>query len=305
MKFVIRFGSDIKIKYKLIDDPIVDFWAQEIVRFTIDDCCKINHFSGYTSKANIEAKITRLYELADIINQYVTDKIQISPISGTDHNTALSNLAIMHTHFPELHGDSAFEHLHPILTEYNDIIHWLEGVLHVLYSDTADTSAVLTINLDLNKASNIGRYEIPEESYNLFYPYINFGDLHLGYTQVGRHAFELFMAKDLHCPKDQFIPQSVVTGTAYMYFTNYFHDTEEQKQEYIDSWKSFYEMRGGIDFWGYAIDDPRLRFGVIKIGEIESISINENNYPIPKSIEELNTFRSILVENEVTDWEIE
>lgn len=305
MNFVVKFGSNIILHYRLVDDPIIDIWKEQITKYNASDCCPINHFNGYTTKSNFENRVARLYELANTINQTVTDKIQILPITDIDYTTAMANLAIMHVHFPEMHGDSRFDYLHSILREYNDTIHWIESVLPILYADPSKQFDRLTVNLDFNKVEDTAHIEIPESSYKFFNPYINFGDLHLGYTHVGRHAQEIFFANDLVCPKDQFVPQRRITASAYMYFPNNLHDTEGKRQEYMSFWSKFYEMRGGKDFWGYDIDDPKLAFGVLKIGELDSIFVDNNSYKIPETLEELNIFRSMLVESEVSDWRFE
>lgn len=306
MKFIVRFSSNIKITYGLVDDPITTLWADEISRFTINDCCKINHFTNFANEEKILKRVERLYQLADIINENVTEKIKICPIPDIDYKSTMQNLAVMHVHFPEMHNDPNFIHLDAILSEYNDSIHWIEGTIPSLYiDDISKKSMFFTVNLDFNKNIQSNRQEIPEQSYKLFHPYVNFGDLNLGYVHVGRHAQEIYFTNDLICPKDQFLPQTLFTGSIMMMFTNYFQSTDEEKTKFLNSWKKFYHDRGGIDFWGLELDDPKLAFGSIKIGEIEKIVINQQDYKIPKTLDELNRFRNLLVETEVLSWEIE
>lgn len=303
MIFSVNFTSNITINYSLIDDPIVDIWKKQIVKYTIDDCDKINHYTGYSSQKEIEEKIDRLYWLANTINLYVDNKIDIVPITKDNYRQALS---VMHIHFPELYSDSSFSHLYKFLSEYNDIIHWLEGVMHVLFAVNPENySSFFAINLDFNKHSDVLFFEIPKDSLKLFNPYFNFGELHLAYAHVGRHAQEIYSSKDLVCPKEQFVPQTKFTASTMMYFTDYFHNTLESRQQFISDWQKFYDERGGIDFWGYDINDPNLAFGALKIGNIESIIINGIETSIPKTHSELNEFRKLLASQKIISWIIE
>lgn len=305
MKFVVNFTSDLTIEYSLVDDPIIDIWRKQISKYTIMDCCKINHYAGYSSQELIIEKIHKLYDLANIINQHVEQKISITDILQENYKDAMSSLAVMHVHFPELHYDPEFEFLSTTLSEYNDTIHWIEGVLHLLYVDDASQhSKVLSVNLDFNK-NDPDKIPIPDSSYNLFNPYVNFGDLNLSYAHIGRHAQEIYFSNDLVCPKDQFVPQRVFSASVMMYFTDYFHFDDDSKTKLLEGWNEFYKSRGGIEYWGYHIDDMKLSFGLLKIGEISNISYKGEKYPIPKTTNELNSFREIVINNKVIDWNVD
>lgn len=305
MKFVVNFTSDLTITYCLVDDPIVDIWKEQILQYTIADCCKINHYAGYSSRENIKDKIHSLYALANKINQYVTEKITIVDILQENYKEAMSSLAVMHVHFPELYYDTTYEFLYSTLSEYNDTIHWIEGVLHLLYiEDISQHSKVLSVNLDFNK-NNPNKLPIPEPSYRLFNPYVNFGDLNLSYVHIGRHAQEIYFSNDLVCPKEQFVPQRLFSASVMMYFTDNFHADDCAKSKLIQDWNAFYESRGGCEYWGFDITDEKLSFGLLKIGEISDISYQGSSYPTPKTEHELNSFREIIINNKVIDWVIE
>ena len=255
-KFKINFTDGISITYNLIDDAIVTTWAELISAQTIDSMCPINHYIGYASEELVTDRINRLYELADLINDSVPDRL---------------------------------------ITEYNDIIHWLESILINIWGESKhqSKSSTFRITLDFNKSGAI-LVPIPNDSYKLFYPLMNYGDLLLHYTHVGKNAHEMFVMKDYDCPKDQFVPQRNFTASVRMYFLDNFTPPESSGKLY-DSWKKFYDEKGGYDYWGYEIDDPKIAFGYIKIGEIESK---------PETLEELNEFREKLSKASVIDWEI-
>lgn len=296
MKFTVKFTEGCKLQYNLVNHDIVNTWASQITNHTIDDLCKNNHYVGYASKSLVQSKIDRLNYLADTINGRVPNRVIKQPIGFDNYNHALS---IMHVHFPELKNDSNYQDIWDILTEYNDIIHWLEATLPLL-----DQSIFFRITLDFNK-SKTAFIPIPESAYKLFTSECCFGDLLLHYTHVGKNANEMFMTKDYVCPKDQFVPQRTFNASVRLHFFNNFHDTEESKNKLQQLWIDFYNKRGGKDYWGYDIDDPMLAFGFMRIGSLSSITLNDNDYEIPKTIDELNYFRDKLVNTEVISWNVE
>jgi hypothetical protein len=209
----------------------------------------------------------------------------------------------MHVHFPELEQQPKYLHLLKYLSEYNDIIHWLEPTLIDHYSDITDNSK-FSIKLDFNKISSLDKYEIPESAYSLFNGNFTFGQLMLHYVHVGRHAWELFFANDLVCPIDQFVPQSSYNASIRMHFYNNKLDNAEMKQWFKNRWVEYYIARGGKEFFGYDIDDPKIRFGYCQIGSISDIIIDNVSIPLPKTIEEISSVRNKLVNSSIIDWEI-
>lgn len=291
-QFVVRFTSNVELTYTLASEEIVDSWITLIRNHTIKDCCPTNHYIGYATPEFIQSKIDRLYELADLINTHVPSRVIKQSI--TDENWK-QTLHVMHVHFPELKNDVTYQHIWTHLSEYNDVIHWLESTLH-------RNSNNFRITLDFNK-SNTTFLPIPDSAYTLFTPFSNFGYLSLHYTHVGKHAHELFTVNDLTCPPDQFVPQRTFSASVRMLFIDNFHDTKIKQQVLINKWKIFYNKRDK-DFWNHDIDDPKLAFGYIKIGELSSISVNGNTVPIPSTIDELNNFRKLLVSLSIIDWKI-
>lgn len=289
MKFIISFTKGIELVYDLIDHEIIPEWKELISLHPVNDCCPNNHYVGLSSYDLVNQKIARLYELCDLINIVVPDRAIKRDITLTDWQSSLS---VMHTHFPELKNDSAYQGIWGYLTEYNDIIHWLESTL-----PNIDDSSLFRITLDFNK-SGTRFLTIPESAYSLFSPNVCFGELLLHYTHVGKNAYELFVTKDFDCPPDQFVPQRTFSASVRMHFTNNFLFPYE-------SWTKFYEDRGGKEFWRYDIDDPQLALGFMKIGQLTKITVEQENYPIPSSIEEMNSFRRMLYSASITEYRVE
>lgn len=301
MKFVVNFSNNITVIYDLLNEDIVTSWTNLIKIKTVNDFCKINHYIGYANEEVINNYIQRLYEIADIINLHVPDRVIKKEINKATWKKALQE---MHVHFPELKQDENYKDIWNYLSEYNDIIHWLESILlNVWNNSTLTESSLFRITLDFNKTTDTF-VSISEDSYKLFDPYINFGDLCLHYTHVGKHAQELFIVNDLTCPPDQFVPQVTFSASCRMLFTDNFHNTDTKKKLLQYRWNKFYNDRGGYDFWGYHIDDPKLAFGYLKIGNLTRIIENNIDIPIPIHIQELCDFRKKLVKTKIINWKI-
>lgn len=291
-QFVVRFTGNTELTYNLVDEEIVDSWVKLIQDHNINDCCHTNHYVGYASADLIQQRINRLYELADIINSHVPNRVikQVLTIDSWEQS-----LHTMHVHFPDLKNNDAYKHIWDELSEYNDIIHWLESTLK-------SNSSNFRITLDFNKSSTTF-LPIPDSAYKLFTPFSNFGYLCLHYTHVGKHAQELFVVNDYVCPKEQFVPQRLFSASVRMLFTDNYHDTKQKQDSLLNRWRLFYNKRG-LDFWEYKIDDPKIAFGYMKIGELSSIKIDNSIVPIPSTINELNEFRKTLVSLDVVEWKI-
>jgi len=295
-EFKVRFTNNIELSYGLIDEEVVDQWASIISTRTTDHLCPVNHYIGYASEEQIQTKICRLYQLADLINQNTSEQVIKRDISKYSWREALH---IMHIHFPMLKNDKAYVHIWPFLIEYNDIIHWLESILPVAWSvtNTIPESSLFRITLDFNKSSP-RFYPIPDSAYKLFDPYSMFGELKIHYTHVGKHAQELFTARDMTCPSNQFIPQRTFTASVRMLFTDDF-----KQNNYMLLWENYYNLRGK-DFWKISIDDPKIAFGYMKIGQLKSIIIDGKLVEIPDNIKTRHDFRKRLVNTKVLNWEI-
>lgn len=293
MQFKVNFTDDITVTYDLINHEIVDSWASILNTRTINDICPNNHYIGYVSDEFIQEKINRLYDLADYINAHTPECVIKTEINKDTFNAALNK---MHVHFPLLKNDSKYENIWGLLTEYNDIIHWLESTVRTRWGSTnSSESGLFRITLDFNKSTPEFK-PIPESAYKLFDPNVLFGELKLQYTHVGRNAHELYINKDFTCPPDQFVPQHTFTASVRMYFTDDFYIGRE-------TWEKFYKLKGK-DFWGLDIDDPKIAFGYIKIGDLSSITIKGISLEIPVTVFDRHKFRQQLANTSVVGWEI-
>lgn len=290
-QFIVNLENNVQLTYDIVNHDLTDSWSKLIVNRNISECCPINHYSGFASQELISARILRLYQLSDIINDFSPKKINKVEINADTWKNAFQ---IMHIHFPELKNDSNYEKYFPILTEYNDIIHWLESIFL-----NYNTKNLFRITIDFNKKI-YEFYPLPNSAYELCEPFLNFGDLTLHYTHVGRHALEQFIVNDFTCPKDQFIPQRTFNASVRLTFNNYYQNTYKTKINLISEWQKFYYNKGGKNYWGYDINDPMIQFGFIKIGSLNNIQKN-NQYINLKNTDFLVL---LLSENKILNWEI-
>lgn len=293
MKFKVNFTDNISLIYELVEEDIVSDWTTLIQTRITDHLCPNNHYVGYVSDELLAERIARLYELADYINEQTPDEVIKREINKDTYVDALN---VMHVHFPLLKNDEKYQHIWSLLSEYNDIIHWIESAAPANWSNyTRSPSSLFRITLDFNK-SDTGRKPIPEQAYKMFDPNSEFGSLMLHYTHVGKNASELYYKKDFVCPKDQFLPQREFTASVRLLFTDNYPTNHAD-------WKKFYDARGR-DFWGIDFDDPKLAFGFIKIGQLLDITVDGISTPIPKEIDDMHSFRKQLVKTKVLGWKI-
>lgn len=301
MQFQINFTNDISMIYDLVDEDIARQWANLISQRNVSELCKINQYTGYANIALINDRIQRLYELADEINAYDVTRVIKQEITQDNWRQAFH---LMHIHFPEMKNDVRYQDAWPILSEYNDIIHWLESVLLNVWGQQLDsTSGMFRVALDFNKTV-FEFYDIPNSAYRLFTPFSSFGDLSLHYTHVGKHALEMLTVGDYDCPSEQFVPQRTFNASCRLYLTDNLYSTNELKENRIQEWNKFYNDRGGLDYWKLDINDPKIALGYCKIGRINSIVRNKEEIAIPITPTELHNFRQLIAEGSIIDWEI-
>lgn len=293
MQFRVNFTDNIALTYNLVNHEIVDGWVKLIKTQTINNLCPYNHYIGYAGDDVLNQRINRLYELADLINTNTPERVIKIEITKDNYHDAINT---MHVHFPLLKNDENYKHIWDILTEYNDAIHWIESTIQNKWSGVELLkSRLFRITLDFNKSKTIFN-DIPGSAYTLFDPDTLFGELKIHYTHVGRHAQELFLANDLVCPPDQFVPQRIYTASVRMYFT-------EDYRIDRNKWQLFYNRRGK-SFWNLDIDDPKLAFGYLKIGQLSNISIDNNDIDMPSTLKDRHEFRQKLANTQVINWQI-
>jgi hypothetical protein len=293
--FVVNLSNNVVLHYNLDMSVLATKnWMKEIVKYGASDLCKINYKLSTGSKKILADKISQLYEMADILNIAYPGSIVKEEFFNGNEQEILNR---MHVHFPTIHHDKALKDINYYASQYNVLIHSLEREFM--------PGAALRFRLffDIHKSPK-GYIEHPldKEDYKRFEVFHDFGSLTLGYPHVGRHSNELFNARDLVCPKEQYVPQSLVSASCAMMFM-FPAIKQDIKDKYLDQWKQYYIDRGGKDFFGCEIDDPEIRFGSIKIGQLCHASIDDRLININESIGMLKIKQKVLT-NDVESFTI-
>lgn len=295
-----EFDQDFGLVYEIANCDSARFFLNSIQLLNSNDICPTSFKSGFASSELIDSQMLRLYEVAKHINLKYPGEIKILPLDS-NWKTALQQ---MHTHFPDLTNrlsGSELAEVTPLLGEFNDLIHWLDKELERKHNGNVLNETWVTICLDFNRAKNCQHRPLPENDYKLFTHELYFGGLHLHYDNVGRHPWELFGSSDYHCPAEQVISQNQISPSCNLYFNDW-DLLRKQKQvlplkQYQQNFNNFYHSRGGVDFFKYALDDPRLAVGYMKIGNLKNIA----DY---STVESRNVLRNKLASSNLVGWKI-
>lgn len=241
------------LKYKLHEHKTAQVWAS-----LMNQCDytylrpTLNPWQNFDT-ANLNQKIVRLEILIDELNSWLPeDKRILKKWNHSDHQESVNRL---HVHFPEQEKNETDPNRRSQLSEYNDLIHEIEGITH----RPNQRRPYLLICPD-------GLQDIPLNDYSHFKAQRHFGELCLHYCHVGRHPFELYSAKDVYCPVEQIIPQHAINT----YHTLRFYDDDCLEHWHKQNFRRFYEhstLKQKLQF-----DDPKMAFGYIRLGALEKVN---------------------------------
>lgn len=297
---VFSFDSGLELNYSIIECESSAFFLKGIAQMSLDNICATSFKTGFDSTDIIDSKIFRLYTVANEINALYPKEITIVPLFP---NWKLA-LHQMHTHFPDLTSRISKQELISVISklgEFNDLIHWLDKELERKYNGSELNKSWATLCLDFNRAADCPHLPIPVADYQLFTHKLYFGNLHLHYDNVGRHPWELFSSNDYQCPMDQVISQNQISPSCNLYFNDWDILRLQKKVQplhlYQQRFEKFYQERGGISYFGYEIDDPRLAVGYMKIGQLLNLAEYSNLAARQK-------LRSTLARSSLIGWKI-
>jgi len=248
-------------------------WAHMMMGLSVKDLRSgLDPWRG--RQQDLSQMISELNSLIVDLNTWIPEKITAT----WDNEDVKSSLNRLHVHFPELEIIYKNDLIKKAqLSRYNDVIHGIEQ------AHQAQVQGKDSLRLLLCPKSK--RTVIQEEDYTLFSPEISWGDLLLHYPHVGRHPLELCLNDDRACPQEQIIPQHEISA----FHTLRFHDQS------VDNFQEFY-CHSKLT-WPYAVHDPRLALGYIRLGKLMSVDNQEIDKDKIMSI--VNTCNSVL------EWSID
>jgi len=264
--------DDYKFTYQLLDISPANNWAAMMSNTGISTLRnKLDPWHGST--LTVQSKILALNHLIAELNHWLPQPI----VSKFEIANVTDSLSRLHIHFPELERTETDEGHLLQLQAYNDLIHQIDlayrnGGKDVFLLVCPDTGQFIDLN---------------STEYVYFRPHIEFGDLLIHYPHVGRHPLELFSTKDVNCPTDQIICQSRISVSHTLRFYNSKFDKNVFEQFYKNS---------GLQ-WPYAVDNPQLAIGYIKIGNL--IAVNDKHLSKQEILSIVNSTSVI------TKWQIE
>lgn len=241
------------LTYSLFEHEPAQVWASLINKCVPTQLrSTLNPWQNFNLNA-LDDKIIRLEALIDQLNTWLpNDKVILKKWNHDDHQESVNRL---HVHFPEQEQTEKDPNRRNQLSEYNDIIHEIEGIT----LRPKQSRPYLLVCPD-------GIQEVPLSDYSQFTAQRRFGELCLHYCHVGRHPFELFSANDVDCPIEQILPQHAVNA----YHTLRFYDSDWMDHWHKQAFKNFYgrsTMRHKLAF-----DDPKMAFGYISLGTLEKVN---------------------------------
>ena len=227
---------------------------------------------------DLNQRIDRLEQLIDELNAWLPDDKLIR--KKWDHYNHQESVNRLHVHFPEQEKNERDEARRGQLSEYNDLIHEIEGMTH----STEKVRPYLLLCPD-------GLSNVPLTDFTNFSAQRHFGELCLHYCHVGRHPFEVYSAGDLFCPIEQIVPQHAINA----YHTLRFYDDDFLEHWHRQKFKQFYK-RSTLQSV-VAFDDPKMAFGYITLGNLVKVN---NSFDFTKDYV-YNLVRSC---NKVVEWKV-
>jgi hypothetical protein len=251
--YTIHLKNDIKqyqFVYELERHTPAQLWADMMMTLDVSKLrAGLDPWRGRSQ--DLSSMTDELTNLIAELNLWIPNKITAS----WDSTNPKDSLNQLHIHFPDLEKIYKKDLIkRGQLARYNDLIHGIEQAYH------ATVSGKDSLRLLLCPVSP--RAPIMNEDYQLFSPEIHWGDLLLHYPHVGRHPLELCLNNDRACPQDQIVPQHEISA----FHTLRFHD------QGLRNFQDFYHNSKLA--WPYALDDPKLAVGYIRLGKLISVDHN-------------------------------
>lgn len=241
--------------YELKTHRPAQTWASTISKLTTDNIRPLmGHLRG--ADDNYEPLVEDFLHLVEDLNTWMSHKID----KVWDPTDIQKNVNEFHTHFPEYNHEKDTKRRDQ-LERYNDLLHEIETMSTVRIFKKMSLFFIVCVD----HKTNFPIYTPYEfEDYQYFDVKRRFGDLTIAYHHIGRHPAEIYRAKDIDTPTDQIVCEDRLGPNHYMFFYNNRLNKDEFDKFYYTS---------GVE-WPYALDDPRLAVGSIKIGELKTVNGN-------------------------------
>ncbi len=310
LRLVNRLVKDIDpfyLKIKLDQNDAVDLWLERF-KFELESgaMLKKEHIFMSQSPLTIEQMISQINNTLDVISSYdfvanqhpeypVTEQPQITErLSLEDFvdgpNNAKMNL--VHNYFPTLAGPAhrtsnymyaASPKIRIKICRLNLEVH----ELHTLLQKNHNHSGI-HLNISWQRAPN-KLPTLPTDFDNIFTKFVNFGDVLLGYPQVGKTHFEAFIEEDDELDSEHVEPIKLLSGDMLLHLSS---DISHGVIDRFDRWlieknldPTDKSLRLGFARLGKVIDIDKeiVKNKLINYNDIDQIIVNDKIFDFPYS----------------------
>ena len=238
-------NANLTLTYKLYDNSVSELFYNRIKQQENIIASRTQFYNFDETESDIKNK------LDNIVNQIKLDYPNLLDTDSTD------DLNTLHINFPKYHTNATGK-LKDLLQDFNYTIHHLES-------------------LQLNKNRNTKRFlfacadegvDLPAESYKMFTPKKQFGELYMNYPHVGKHLFEIFLDQDINVPIEQIQLTSKMSNGLYAWLGD---DTYQDRIKYM-------RLKGAMMVFyqkiqhkvGLLWNDPKLTIGCLPLGMLQN-----------------------------------
>ncbi|OUR95355.1 hypothetical protein A9Q84_16085 [Halobacteriovorax marinus] len=251
------------LKWNIEQHPAALLWLKLLKNYLIQSQSIHTRFNGFIHGYRDKDFLTlKLNNCIEIINKWDFYKEVIPHLKAEEFSQKYSN--IIHHHFEILMGPvedlSKYYKLADDLTRraicgLNHYIHDLETIHRAqelgLIDKNSTTAGVVTEFYDARK------YIIPEPFLDFFTTDLEFGDLCLHYSQIGKTWLEVFLDGDEEIHIESILPHKYITGEFDIFFGESIY-TKDDKEK----------LKNFLNNYGKDIADPKLALGYMPVAKL-------------------------------------
>lgn len=257
----IIFGTDYELTWDVLDHTPAKMWFQMLEKELKDTRSPFIRFSGFLNGDKAEKKIlNELQRHIDVINRDGRYKI-------SEKATAFDQLFAnkIHHHFEILAGSydegttyyrESSELVKEAVDGLNHCIHDLEAWTRNKEYEGTDRE-INVFSSVIMEIRNCSRIHMPGAFQKYFTMNLNFGDMILHYSQIGKTWLEVFYDNDKEVFPEGIRPQFALSGEFDILFGNLNPD-----EKFLKGLTEFLEMNGKN------IDDPALKLGHLPVAKM-------------------------------------
>ena len=295
------------LKIKLDQNVAVDLWLRRFFyELESKSMLKKEHIFMSHSPLTVEQMISQINKTLDTISDYdfvgnqhpeypvysqplITERLSINDFADGPNNQKMN---IIHNYFPMLSGPAhrtsnymyaASPSLRIKICRLNLEVH----ELHTLLQKNNNHHG-LHLNISWQRApKNLPL--LPNEFDDIFTKHVSFGDVLLGYPQVGKTYFEAFIEEDDELSPEHVEPIKLLSGDMLLHLST---DISHSVVDRFDKWliqknldPADKSLRLGFGKLGTVIDVDReiVKTVLINYNDIDQIIVDEKTYDFPYS----------------------